>query len=61
MTVGFILLLIGGFILVIGAKGTYKFLPPFVNTPGPTIPKEPVVPQTPDISSQIPASHITVF
>lgn len=33
MTIGFLLMLIGGFILVVGAKGTYKFLPPFISTP----------------------------
>lgn len=31
MTVGFVLLLVGAFIMVIAAKGTYKYLPPFYN------------------------------
>lgn len=33
MTVGFVLMLIGAFIVVIGAKGTYKYLPPFYQAP----------------------------
>lgn len=29
MTIGIILIIIGAFILVIGAKGTYQYLPPW--------------------------------
>jgi hypothetical protein len=35
MTVGFVLVLVGAFIMVIAVKGTYKYLPPFYNPPPP--------------------------
>lgn len=52
MTVGFVLLLVGAFIMVIAARGTYKFLPPFYKTP---IPKESAT-SIADAVSQMPVS-----
>lgn len=42
MTVGFVLLLVGAFITIIAAKGTYQYLPPFYN-PAPSPEKTPSI------------------
>lgn len=49
MTVGFVLLLVGAFIMVIAAKGTYQYLPPFYH---PVPPKE-ATPSVSEATSQL--------
>lgn len=52
MTVGFVLLLVGAFIMVIAAKGTYKYLPPFLKTG----PAKESTPSVNEATSQMPVS-----
>lgn len=52
MTVGFVLLLVGAFILVIAAKGTYKYLPPFYNA----APPKEATPSISEATAQIPVA-----